>query len=254
MENEKMRFGHVVSRSCTIKITTPGAEGIDELLFVETQAWGTTSGENLEASREKIIRRIRSFPEGITLATIWGPEGIYEESDPVGSQYAFRCEWNGDPTALSSWDEHTADGWTDTVHCPDGNTGFLVGVGVVPGYRQYLFYHNHLAPMHPWGGTQWEKPMRISELLIAVTLDNLFKLGVERIIGNARIPGYHFRPTLTVEEYCKLRREDGKLSDPVLRFHERMGAEILKPVLYSMEDPESRNAGCWVIYRHPFAG
>ena len=96
--------------------------------------------------------------------------------------------------------------------------------------------------------------MRISELLIAVTLDNLFQLGVEQIIGNARIPGYHLRPGLTVEEYCQLRRGDGKLHDPVLRFHERMGAEILKPVPYSMEDPESRNAGCWVIYRHPFAG
>ncbi|OGZ96562.1 MAG: hypothetical protein A3J10_01100 [Candidatus Sungbacteria bacterium RIFCSPLOWO2_02_FULL_54_10] len=185
-----------------------------------------------------------------------------ESFDPAGSQYAFRCEWDGNPASLSSWDAHTANGWTDIVHRPDGNTGFLVGVGVVPKYRGDFFRHNHLAPAYPWGGRRlekrggpgWEKPMRVSELLIAVTLDNLFRLGVVQIIGNARIPGYHLHGALTPQEYCRLRREDGKLQDPVLRFHERMGAEILKPVLYSMEDPESCNAGCWVIYRHPFAG
>jgi hypothetical protein len=91
-------------------------------------------------------------------------------------------------------------------------------------------------------------------LLIAETLDKLFTLGVKQVIGNARIPYYHKRPDLDVGAYCALCREDGTSFDPVLRFHKRMGAEILRPVPYSMDDPESRNAGCWVLYRKPFEG
>ena len=237
-----------------VSVETSQVDELDQLLSVEQQAWGASVGNDLEASREKILRRMQSFPEGVTVAKIRGHVGVCGESSPIGSQYAFRFQWDGDLAYLTSWDECTAYGWTDKVHCPQGNTGFLVGVGVVPSCRRCLYYHSHIIPATKWGGERWEKPMRVSELLIAVTLDNLFRLGAKRVVGNARIPGYHLRPDLTAEEYCHLRRGDGKLSDPVLRFHERMGAEILKPVLYSMEDPESLNAGCWVIYRRPFEG
>jgi hypothetical protein len=94
--------------------------------------------------------------------------------------------------------------------------------------------------------------MRISELLIARTLDSLFNYGVEKVIANARIPDFHTRPDMSVDEYCQLRRPDGKLYDRVLRFHERMGAKIIKPVPYSLEDPQSLNAGCWVLYQYRF--
>jgi|GEM_PF-2475029 len=207
---------------------------LGHLMLVETEAWGT-AGENIGASRDKIARRIASFPAGVTLART-------NDSQPVGSQFAFRFDWNGSPEALTSWDDLTACGWTDTVHCPQGNTGFLVGVGVAPAFRQKEFVH----------ALRWKKPMRASALLIAVTLDTLFRLGVKQVIGNARVPAYHKRPELSVDDYCSLRRDDGKLFDPVLRFHEAMGADITKPVAYSMDDPESRNAGCWVVYRRPF--
>jgi hypothetical protein len=119
-----------------------------------------------------------------------------------------------------------------------------VGVGVTPSFRGERFQH-HL---------RWPGSLRLSELLIARTLDTLFASGVRQVIGNARIPGYHLRPDLDVDAYCRLRREDGKPFDPVLRFHERMGARVLKPVPYSLEDAESLNAGCWVTYERPFAG
>ncbi len=208
---------------------------LSELLLVEAEAWGT-GGENIGASSEKLSRRIASFSRGVSLART-------EDGSVAGSQYAFRFNWNGDPNLLTSWDDLTACGWTDKVHVCGGNTGFLVGVGTLPRFRQMAFGHR----------LRWKRPLRASELLIAVTLDNLFP-GVTSVIGNARVPAYHQRPDLSIEEYCRLRREDGKLFDPVLRFHERMGATILKPVVYSMEDPASRNAGCWVTYRQPFEG
>lgn len=206
------------------------------LLAVEKGAW-QSEGENITAAEEKIRARIDSFSQGITLA-------LDERGEPVGSQYAFRFDWDGGICQLGSWDDHTAFGWTHKVHVPKGNTGFLVGVGVIPEARGIFVTHD----------LRWKKPMRTSSLLIAKTLDTLFDLGVQRVIANARIPFYHQRSNLSVDEYCTLRRDDNELFDPVLRFHERMGATLIKPVSYSLEDVESLNGGCWVLYQHRFEG
>ncbi|MEK7582802.1 MAG: hypothetical protein AAB483_00115 [Patescibacteria group bacterium] len=218
-----------------IKLVMPVPSQLPLLLQIEQGAWG--GGGDLNASADKIAGRLRSFPEGVTLA-------VTHEIEPVGSQYAFRFHWDGLPDSLKSWEEHTSHGWTERMHQPDGKTGFLVGVGVLPKWRGVLFEHDR----------RWSGRFKASEFLIAVTLENLLTLGVERVIGNARVPGYHQHSELGVEEYCRFRRPDGKLADPVLRFHERMGARILKPVPYSMKDPESLNAGCWVVYERRFEG
>ncbi len=218
-----------------IKIISPVCQQqISALLTVEKEAW-QSEGENIAAAEEKIRARIDSFPQGITLA-------LGERDEPIGSQYAFRFDWDEDVARLGSWDDYTACGWTYKVHTSEGGTGFLVGVGVIPKARGFFVTHN----------LRWKKPMRTSALLIAKTLDTLFSLGVQRVIANARIPFYHRRPDLNVEQYCNLRRDDSELFDPVLRFHERMGATILKPVSYSLEDAESLNGGCWVLYRSRF--
>lgn len=218
-----------------INIQNARAINLDDLLQVEQEAWGD-SGENIGASTNKIRGRIQSFPTGVSIA--------YSATGAVaGSQYAFCFNWNGNLDVLSSWDRLTANGDTKKMHVTTGNTGFLVGVGVIPHYRGVYFAHN----------LRWEPKLKVSELLIGYTLDNLFASGVTQIVGNARIPGYHTKPELSVDDYCTLRRDDGLLYDPVLRFHERMGAQVIKPVSYSMEDPESRNGGCWVQYSQQFA-
>lgn len=219
-----------------LTLFSPDESHLPLLLQVEHLAWNSP-GAHIEAPRDKLLLRIQSFTAGVTLATIDG--------QAVGSQYAFRMNWDGDSESLGSWDYHTAEGWTNRVHCPAGNTGFLVGVGVVPAYRGLRFTHN--LPDIPGF-------YKVSELLIARTLQVLFDLGVRAVIGNARIPGYHTQPDLPLPEYCKLHGPDGRLYDPVLRFHKRMGARMLKPVDYSMEDAESRNAGCWVLYERRFRG
>ncbi|PIW36474.1 MAG: hypothetical protein COW24_05175 [Candidatus Kerfeldbacteria bacterium CG15_BIG_FIL_POST_REV_8_21_14_020_45_12] len=240
------------------------------LMEVERLAWNS-DGANIAAGDLKVRRRLEVFAAGVTIATVDDGVGL----TAAGSQYAFQLNWDGNPGSLTSWDEMTHEGWYDQVHVQGGNTGFLVGVGVVPdcrgaqygrvhmadsaefGYQHLVAFQSsvdvpnalHLRP-HP----KWTGSYKLSELLIARTLDTLLANGAKQVIGNARVPGYHLRPELSIEEYCMLRRQDGKLFDPVLRFHERMGARILKPVAYSLEDAESLNAGCWVVYDHAFAG
>jgi len=222
-------------RKTTAFLFNPKEEHLDFLYEVETRAWNVT-GENLTASREKLLERITSHgnSQTVVLATV--------NEKAAGSQYAFRFNWDEDINNLKSWDQYTNNGWTSQVHKPDGNTGFLVGVGVIPEFRGQKFEHN----------LKWPGTYRLSELLIAFTLDDLFDKGAKQVIANARVPFYHKRPDINIKEYCDFRRGDGLLFDPVLRFHERMGARIIKPIGYSMEDEESLNAGCWVLYQQKF--
>ena len=78
------------------------------------------------------------LPEGTVIA--------YDDSVPelpaAGSQYRFKFNWNGDLSVLNSWNDATNHGNIDEVHAEDGNTGFLVGVGVIPEYRNKYFEHN----------------------------------------------------------------------------------------------------------------
>lgn len=210
----------------TPKIT---AEYIAALCEVEKLAW-SSPGENIEANPEKIRQRLESFSQGVTLALVG--------EKAAGSQYSFLFNWDGNLEKLTTWDEMTSEGWTNKVHNAEGNTGFLVGVGVVPEFRGQLFETNVCAGKH-----------KISESLISYTLEKLFAGNVGSVVACARIPLYHTWPDLTVAEYCKLRREDGKLYDPVLRFHERLHAKLIKPVAYAMEDAESMNGGCFVQYQ-----
>ncbi len=219
-----------------VRIFEPTVEHVDLLVEVENLAW-SSPGENITASREKLKLRVESG-QTVVLATV--------EGRAAGSQYAFQFNWDEDIENLCSWDEYTQEGWTNKVHNPKGKTGFLVGIGVVPEFRRIKIDHNL---------TQyWPKKYKISDLLAAKTLKNLFQKGVSKVIANARIPFYHKKSHLNVDDYCHLRREDGKPFDPVLRFHERMGGKIIKPVSFSMEDEESLNGGCWVMYTQPFKG
>lgn len=215
----------------TVEIFTPDCTEkiIDALCQVEKLAW-SSPGENIEADREKIVSRLKGFNQGVSLSLV--------NSKPAGSQYSFTFNWEGELNYLTTWDQATCNGWTDKVHIGGGNTGFLVGVGVVPEFRG-LKFNCDLAP----------EGHRISELLIAYTLDKLFGLGVKQVVACARVPLYHTKPELSIEEYCTLRRADGKLYDPVLRFHERLHAELIKPAAYAMDDAESLNAGCFVCYK-----
>ena len=221
----------------TAMFCTPNrsVEHLALLADVERLAWNSP-GEHIAATSEKIDSRLRCFSGGVTLATVNGAA--------AGSQYAFRMQWDGNPETLTTWDEMTNQGWYDRVHNLHGNTGFLVGVGVVPQFRGELMHHNLC----------WSGAYKLSELLIARTLAVLFNAGVSQVIGCARVPLYHRFSEFTAVQYCALRRPSSDLVDPVLRFHERMGARMLKSVVGAMEDPESLHAGCWVVYHRPFEG
>ncbi|MFA6587927.1 MAG: hypothetical protein WCT08_02560 [Patescibacteria group bacterium] len=220
----------------SLVIRNASLQNLEQLRQIEEKAW-STPGENVCANPEKIKQRILTYPIGTSVA--------FCEKQPIGSQYAFKMQWDGNIESLKSWDFHTKEGWINQAHDPSGGTGFLVGVGVVPEFRGIRFEQ---------GIIDNQKKYKASQMLIAFTLKNLFADQVRRVIGCARVPFYHQKSQLSIGDYCALRLPDGRLFDPVLRFHEFMGAQIVKPIKYAMEDQESLNAGCWVVYKYPFKG
>ncbi len=211
----------------TVSLHFATKNDIKALCFVEEHAW-SLQGEVIKAEPEKIHKRVETG-QIVTIAKI--------NRQPVGSQFAFRMNWNGNLESLTTWDQLTSEGWTDKVHVSTGNTGFLIGVGVVPKFRGQGFSSNLVS-----------SPQRISQLLIINTLKGLYSQGVKQAIACARIPMYNQKPKMLVEEYCRLHREDGQLFDAVLRFHKGLTAQILKPIDYAMNDLESLDGGCWVKY------
>jgi hypothetical protein len=210
-----------------VSLQFAGRDDVKGLCDIEHAAW-SLPGEVIEAEPRKIEKRVETG-QVVTIARVGG--------QPAGSQFAFKFNWNGNVETLTTWDDLTANGWTDKVHVPDGNTGFLVGVGVVPKFRQDVFENNLV-----------ESPQRISQLLLVNTFIKLHQEGIRHVVGCARIPFYHQKSVLDIEAYCSYRCDDKKLFDPVLRFHERLGAKIIKPVAYAMDDQESLDGGCWVKY------
>lgn len=200
---------------------------VNDLCEVERKAWALP-GEIIIAEPRKIKRRVET-KQVVTIARVDG--------EPAGSQFAFQFDWNGNVDTLTTWDKMTHEGWTDKAHNSDGSTGFLVGVGVISKFRQDVFANNLV-----------DSSQRISQLLLINTFRELYQRGVRKVVGCARIPFYHQKPGLAVERFCQLKRSDGLLFDPVLRFHKRLGADIIKPIVYAMDDNQSLNGGCWVRY------
>ena len=130
-----------------------------------------------------------------------------------------------------NWYTATDNGYINKTHNPNGNTAFLIGVGVIPKIR----------------GAQM-----VNKLINSVLKDVKYnKWKKDWVIGYARVPQYCKNRNIPLNEYVKKTREDGKLFDYGLRFHENNGAKVVCEIPYSMDpedDLESLGCGALAIY------
>lgn len=127
-----------------------------------------------------------------------------------------------------SWNEVTDSGRIAGAHRPDGNCLFVMAVSVLP------FYQHH----------------SLGKRLVNAEVDLARRLPeVKSIFGYTRVPRYHRRADLPIEEYLKLRRPDGRHFDSVLSFHVGNGAKILRCVKGARpNDEESLGYGVLISY------
>jgi len=232
---------------------------VKKIVDVEVKSWPEPAekGGAMRATTEKFKNRIKI--EGLLVAQYLGPKITFSyknntlstlQKDSIIGMISYQIvncdidfkklyekklmdgiiDWDHlVKTGLpNDWYEATDSGYVLNTHKPDGNTGFLIGVGIIPEARG----------------------LKLVDKLVEAVLKDAEKKNLKQVIGYVRLPGFHkYSNQITIEEYFNSKREDGQYLDPVSRFHSRMGAKLLCVIPNAMyDDAESHGYGALAWY------
>ena len=199
----------------SIEIRNAKQEDIDKVVELENEIWP----EGTRASREKFESRFKIFPQGFFVA--------FKNNQMIGvsTSEIINYDVQNPPT---SWESITDNGFIEKTHITDGTSLYVVSIGAISRSGA--------------GSALLEAQKKLKQ-----------ELGLEFLVLGARIPGYgsyyETKGKIDIQDYVKLKREDGQLLDPELRFYSRNGLKLSKIVPNYMEDDrESRNFGAIVNY------
>lgn len=128
-----------------------------------------------------------------------------------------------------SWEAITDNGYIRN-HKPNGNTLYVVDIGVRPAFRK----------------------LGLGKWLMFSMYDVVVHLGLERLLGGGRMPGYHKHANEKSPEQYIDAVVKGELKDPVITFLLRCGRTPVKVVANYLEDEESNNYGTLMEWKNPF--
>lgn len=192
----------------------------DELIDIQRECFPPPFPPELWWNREQLGNHVRLYPEGAICAVADGRL--------VGSMTALRVHAGEEPPR-HSWEEITDRGYIRN-HQPDGDTLYVVDISVRPAYRKYGFGKALMQSMY--------------ELVI--------RQQMVRLLGGARMSGYHrVADRMTAEEYAR-EVVSGGLRDPVITFLLKCGRTPVRVEPDYLEDEESRNYALLMAWNNPF--
>lgn len=192
------------------------------LIRIQQESFPPPFPSELWWNTEQLESHVTHFPEGALCIEIDGEiagsmTGLLVDFDPSHPEH--------------TWEEITDHGYIRN-HNPEGNTLYIVDIGVRPRYRQ----------------------LGLGKCLMLSMYEVVVQLGLERLLGGGRMPGYHKQAQeMTPEEYLDAVVE-GKLKDPVITFLLRCGRTPLQVVADYLEDEESCGYGALMEWKNPFKG
>ncbi|WP_102349051.1 GNAT family N-acetyltransferase [Bacillus sp. Marseille-P3661] len=169
---------------------------------------------------EQLQNHISFFPEGALCIEVDGElagsmTGLLVDFDPLHPEH--------------TWEEITDHGYI-TNHNPNGNTLYVVDIGVRPSFRK----------------------LGLGKWLMHSMYDVVVHKNLQRLLGGARMPGYHKKANeMTPEQYIEAVLS-GVEKDPVVTFLLRCGRVPLKVVANYLDDEESLNYGTLMEWKNPF--
>lgn len=189
---------------------------LDEVIKLENLVWA----KGVRADKNKFKSRLKIFPEGFFLA--------YNQNKLIGVSTSEIIKYNTSNFS-SSWEKITDNGYILT-HNPKGNALYVVSIGAIS---------------RSGGGS----------FLINAQKNLAKKLDLKFLVLGSRIPYYNSyclkRGEINVEDYVFLRRNNGELFDPELRFYVRNGLKITQVISdYMKDDKESRNYGVIMVWEN----
>ncbi|WP_248925665.1 GNAT family N-acetyltransferase [Paenibacillus hamazuiensis] len=171
-------------------------------------------------NEEQLTNHITLFPQGALCVEMDGR--------PVASITALLVDFDPEH-AQHTWVEIT-DGGYITNHRPDGNTLYIVDICALPAYRK----------------------LGLGKWLMLSMYEVVVQLGVERLLGGGRMPGFHkYADHMSAEQYVQAVLE-GTLKDPVISFLLRCGRTPVQIVPGYLEDEESLNHALLMEWKNPF--
>ncbi|MGD6844093.1 GNAT family N-acetyltransferase [Bacillus infantis] len=191
-----------------------------ELISIQAECFPPPFPEELWWNREQLENHVSLFPEGALCIEIDG--------ELAGSMTGLLVQF--DPSSPSHTWEEVTDGGYIRNHDPNGNTLYIVDISIRPKYRK----------------------LGLGKLLMQAMYHTVIGLGLERLLGGGRMPGYHKHAALMRPEEYVRKVTAGELKDPVLSFLLGCGRVPLAVAAGYLEDEESLDYACLMEWRNPF--
>ncbi|CUA80231.1 GNAT family N-acetyltransferase [Anoxybacillus suryakundensis] len=193
---------------------------IDALIRIQQESFPPPFPSELWWNKEQLMNHITLFPEGALCVEVDG--------EVVGSMTGLIVNFHPSD-ADHTWEEITDNGYIRN-HNRNGNTLYVVDIGVRPSYRK----------------------LGLGKWLMQSMYEVVVQQKLERLLGGSRMPGYHlYASEMTAEQYVDAVIK-GKLKDPVITFLLRCGRTPVKLVANYLEDAQSCNYALLMEWRNPF--
>lgn len=195
-------------------------EDFQDLIQIQQESFPPPFPSELWWNEEQLENHITLFPEGALCIEVDG--------EMAGSMTGLIV--NFDPEHPNhTWEEITDGGYIRN-HDPKGNTLYVVDICIKPTFRKF-------------GLGKW---------LMLSMYDVVIHLGLERLLGGSRMPGYHKNAdNMSAEQYVEAVIK-GMIKDPVLTFLLRCSRTPIGVVANYLEDEESCHYGTLMEWKNPF--
>lgn len=190
------------------------------MISIQQQSFPPPFPSELWWNEDQLREHISRFPDGALCAEAGG--------QLIGSMTSLLVE--GSTIARDhSWEEVTDGGYIRN-HNPKGDTLYVVDLCVIPSYRK--------AGIGKW--------------LMQSMYEVVVHLGLARLVGGGRMPGYHrHEHEATAAQYLE-RVVAGDWQDPVITFLLRCGRMPVGVAKQYLVDEESRHYAAIMEWRNPF--
>lgn len=210
------------ARPVPVVIRSYTSADFDELIVIQSETFPPPYPSELWWNQEQLNNHVDLFPEGALCVEV---DGVL-----AGSITSLIVNYNPDKPS-HTWAEVTDNGYIRN-HQPDGNTLYIADICVRPRFRK----------------------LGLGKCLIQSLYHVTVDLGLERLLGVGRMPGYHkVSAEMSAEEYLEGILQ-GELKDPVITFLLRSGRMPVGVVANYLEDEESCNYGALMEWKNPFKG
>lgn len=192
----------------------------DALINIQRECFPPPFPDELLWNRKQLASHLAHYPEGALCIEIDGKL--------AGSLTGMLIDLDGEASS-HNWEQVTDSGYI-TTHQPDGNTFYIVDIGIRPAFRK----------------------MELGKLLLQSAYERVIEDRLERVMGGGRMPGYNrVSKEMTAEQYAE-KVLSGELKDPVITFLMRSGRTPVELVKDYLDDEDSGNYALLMEWKNPF--